>query len=130
MHQSSGAKMHYSQVNEWRWAPHGRGEGSMAIDEGITIKKLEVFLAFMKYGSMTRVSESIGQSVVSVHRAVHSLEQSTRCPLFKLDGRKLIPLQAAYTFAEYAERALFECEEGLRKTREVAGFASPRLKIG
>ncbi|HEX9278011.1 MAG TPA: LysR substrate-binding domain-containing protein [Casimicrobiaceae bacterium] len=102
----------------------------MPIDEGITLKKLDVFLAFMKTGSMSRVSETMGQSVVSVHRALHSLEESTRCPLFKLDGRKLIPLQAAYTFAEYAERALYECEEGLRKTREAAGFASPRLKIG
>ena len=102
----------------------------MAIDEGITLKKLEVFLAFMKAGNMARVSETIGQSVVSVHRALHSLEESTRCPLFKRDGRKLIPLQAAYTFAEYAEKVVHHCEDGLRKTREAAGFASPRLKIG
>ena len=102
----------------------------MAIDDGITLKKLEVFLSFMKTGNMSRTSEAIGQSVVSVHRALHSLEESTRCPLFKPDGRKLIPLPAAYTFAEYAERALYECKEGLRKTREVAGFAAPRLKIG
>lgn len=102
----------------------------MAIDEGVTFKKLEVFLAFMKTGNMTRVSEQLSQSVVSVHRSLHSLEESTRCPLFKLDGRKLIPLQSAYVFAEFAERALYECEEGLRKTREVAGIASPRLKIG
>ena len=102
----------------------------MAIDEGITLKKLEVFLAFMKVGSMARVSEAMGQSVVSVHRALHSLEESTRCPLFKRDGRKLIPLQAAYTFAEYAEKVVYDCEDGLRKTREAAGFASPRLKIG
>jgi LysR family malonate utilization transcriptional regulator len=84
----------------------------------------------MKSGNMARVSESLDQSVVSVHRALHSLEESTRCALFKLDGRRLIPLQTAYTFAEYAERVVRECEEGLRKTREVAGLASPRLKIG
>ena len=102
----------------------------MAIDEDVTLKKLEVFLAFMKMGNMGRVAESFSQSVVSVHRALHSLEEGARCPLFKLDGRNLIPLQTAYTFAEYAERVLSECEEGLRKTREVAGFASPRIKIG
>src|SRR5258706_10152744 len=102
----------------------------MAIDEGVTLRKLEVFLAFMKSGNMARVSESLDQSVVSVHRALHSLEESTRCALFKLDGRRLIPLQTAYTFAECAERVVRECEEGLRKTREVAGLASPRLKIG
>jgi LysR family malonate utilization transcriptional regulator len=102
----------------------------MAIDEGVTLKKLEVFLAFMRLGNMQKVAESFSQSVVSVHRALHSLEESVRCPLFKLDGRNLIPLQTAYTFAGYAERALQQCEEGLRRTREVAGFTSPRLKIG
>jgi len=102
----------------------------MAIDEAVTLKKLEVFLAFMKIGNMSRVSEEMSQSVVSVHRALHSLEEGLRCPLFKLDGRRLIPLQSAYTFAEYAERVISECEEGLRKTREVAGLAAPRLKIG
>lgn len=102
----------------------------MVIDDAVTLKKLEVFLAFMKLGNMARVSEQLSQSVVSVHRALHSLEEGIGCALFKLDGRKLIPLQTAYTFAEYAERALHECETGLRKTREVAGFAAPRLKIG
>jgi len=102
----------------------------MAIDEAITLKKLEVFLVFMKTGNMSRVAEQLSQSVVSVHRALHSLEEGLRCPLFKLDGRRLIPLQSAYTFAEYAERVISECEEGLRKTREVAGLAAPRLKIG
>ena len=102
----------------------------MAIDEAITLKKLEVFLVFMKTGNMSRVAEQLSQSVVSVHRALHSLEEGLRCPLFKLDGRRLIPLQSAYTFAEYAERVITDCEEGLRKTREVAGLAAPRLKIG
>ena len=30
----------------------------MAVEEGITLKKLEVFLAFMKTGNMARASES------------------------------------------------------------------------
>jgi len=102
----------------------------MAIDEAITLKKLEVLLVFMKTGNMSRASEELSQSVVSVHRALHSLEEGLRCPLFKLDGRRLIPLPSAYTFAEYAERVISDCEEGLRKTREVAGLAAPRLKIG
>ena len=102
----------------------------MAIDEGITLKKLEVFLAFMKYRKHDARVGELGQSVVSVHRALHSLEESTRCALFKPTGRKLIPLQTAYTFAGVRGARALECEEGLRKTREAAGFASPRLKIG
>jgi LysR family transcriptional regulator, malonate utilization transcriptional regulator len=102
----------------------------MQIDEEITFKKLEVFLAFMKLGNMARVSETLGQSTVSVHRAVHSLEEGLRCPLFRRDGRKLIPLATAYALADYAARAIQECKDGIQKTREAAGFTATRLKIG
>jgi LysR family transcriptional regulator, malonate utilization transcriptional regulator len=102
----------------------------MAIDEGITLKKLEVFLSFMQFGNMARVAEAMGQSTVSVHRALHSLQEGVRCPLFKRDGRNLTPLKAAYTFAEYAKKVLQDCEEGVRKTREAGGFNASRLKIG
>jgi len=102
----------------------------MAIDDEITLKKLTVFLSFMELNNMARVAEALGQSTVSVHRALHSLEQGLRCPLFKRDGRNLIPLHAAYTFAESARRALAECEEGVRKVREMSGINPVRLKIG
>lgn len=102
----------------------------MAIDDAITLKKLEVFLAFMALNNMARVAEALGQSTVSVHRALHSLEQALRCPLFKREGRNMIPLQTAYTFAEYAKKSINECEEGVRKVREAAGFNATRLKIG
>lgn len=74
--------------------------------------------------------EAPGQSTVSVHRALHSLEEGLRCPLFKRDGSKLIPLSTAYVFAEHVERILAECEAGVRRTREAAGFSSTTLKIG
>jgi LysR family malonate utilization transcriptional regulator len=102
----------------------------MAIDEAITLKKLEVFLSFMTLNNMARVSELLGQSTVSVHRALHSLEEAVRCPLFKREGRNLIPLHTAYAFAEYAKRAINECEEGVRKVREAAGFNATRLRMG
>jgi LysR family malonate utilization transcriptional regulator len=100
------------------------------IDEEITLKKLEVFLAFMRLNSLARVSEALGQSTVSVHRALHSLEEGLRCPLFRREGRNLAPLPAAYAFAKHAQRAVSETEEGVRKVREIAGFNSNRLKIG
>ena len=102
----------------------------MAIDDAITFKKLEVFLAFMALNNMARVAEMLGQSTVSVHRALHSLEEGLRCPLFKREGRSLIPLQTAYTFAEYARKAIKECEEGVRRVHDAAGFNASRLKIG
>jgi LysR family malonate utilization transcriptional regulator len=102
----------------------------MAIDEEITLKKLEVFLAFMRLGSLARASEELGLSAVSVHRALHTLEEGLRCPLFKREGRNLVALPTAYAFAKHAQRALAECEEGVRKVRELAGFDAGRLKIG
>jgi LysR family malonate utilization transcriptional regulator len=100
------------------------------IDEEITLKKLEVFLAFMRLHSLARVSDELGQSTVSIHRALHSLEEGLRCPLFRREGRNLAPTPAAYAFAKHAQRAVGETEEGVRKVRELAGFAGTRLKIG
>jgi LysR family malonate utilization transcriptional regulator len=100
------------------------------IGEEITLRKLEVFLAFMRLNSLARVSEEVGQSTVSVHRALHSLEEGLRCPLFRREGRSLVPLPAAYALARHAQRAVAETEEGVRKVREIAGFNSNRLKIG
>ena len=53
----------------------------MAIDEDITLKKLEVFQSFMTLGNMARVSEALGQSTVSVHRALQSLEEAWANPV-------------------------------------------------
>ncbi|WP_296952846.1 LysR family transcriptional regulator [uncultured Massilia sp.] len=100
------------------------------IDEEITLKKLEVFLSFMRLHSLARVSEELGQSTVSIHRALHSLEEGLRCPLFRREGRTLAPLPAAFAFAKHAQRAVAETEEGIRKVREQAGFNGTRLKIG
>ena len=102
----------------------------MAIDDEITLKKMEVFLAFMRVNNLARVSELLGQSAVSVHRALHSLEEGLRCPLFKREGRNLIPLKSAYVFAEHAQRAVDACEAGVKEVRDVAGFNAPRLRIG
>lgn len=100
------------------------------IDEEITLKKLEVFLAFMRLQSLGKVAEELGQSTVSVHRALHTLEEGLHCPLFRREGRNLAPLPAAYVFAKHAQRAVEETEEGIRKAREMAGVAGARMKIG
>jgi LysR family malonate utilization transcriptional regulator len=102
----------------------------MLIDDVITLKKLEVLLTFMDDHNLARASETLGQSVVSVHRSLHSLEEGLRCPLFKRVGRNLVPLPAAYAFANYAQRALGEVDKGVRMAREAAGFDAVRLKMG
>lgn len=102
----------------------------MAIDDEITLKKIEVFLAFMQMNNLARVSALLGMSAVSVHRALHSLEEGLRCPLFKREGRNLIPLKTAYVFAEHVQRAIDACDAGVKAVRDVSGFNAPRLRIG
>jgi LysR family malonate utilization transcriptional regulator len=84
----------------------------------------------MRHNNLARVSEELGQSVVSVHRALHSLEEGLRCQLFKRVGRGLIPLPAGHALAVHVQRALDEVEQGIRITRETAGINARRLRLG
>jgi LysR family malonate utilization transcriptional regulator len=100
------------------------------IDEEITFRKLETLLAFMESGSLTRAAERLGVSAVSVHRALHSLEVGTRCTLFRLQGRNLQPNDAAQALADVAKDVLRTMAEGIRSTRQVAGYAADRIRVG
>lgn len=100
------------------------------IDEEITFRKLEILLAFMESGNLARAAERLGISAVSVHRALHSLETGTRCSLFRLEGRNLQPTDAAHALADVAREVLQTMSNGIRATREIAGYAADRIRIG
>jgi len=100
------------------------------IDDEITFRKLEILLAFMETGNLARAAEQLGVSTASVHRALHSLETGTRCALFRMDGRNLLPNEAAHALAETAREVLRTMSEGIRSTRELAGYAADRIRIG
>ncbi|NWB91321.1 LysR family transcriptional regulator [Pseudomonas agarici] len=102
----------------------------MLIDEELTLKKLEVFLAFMRTGNLARAAAELQTSNVSVHRAIHSLENALRCPLFKHEGRNLTPLESAYVLEERAQKLIQDVIESVRMTREAAGFFAERFKLG
>ena len=103
---------------------------SFHIDEEITFRKLEILLAFMEAGSLGRAAERLGVSAVSVHRALHSLEAGMRCTLFRLEGRNLLPTDSAHVLADVATEILRTMTEGIRSTREIAGYAADRIRIG
>jgi len=100
------------------------------IDEHITFRRLEVLLAFMEGGSLAKAAEMLDTSTVSVHRALHALEEGVRCKLFLHQGRQLIPTDAARTLAATAREVLSTLSSGIRTTREVAGYASSVLRLG
>lgn len=100
------------------------------IDEEVTFRKLETLLAFLEAGNLARAAERLGVSAVTVHRSLHALEAGLRCPLFRIEGRNLQPLEAAHALADAARRVLAAMDEGIRATRQAAGYASDRIRIG
>jgi LysR family malonate utilization transcriptional regulator len=103
---------------------------TMQIDEELTLKKLEIFLAFMRTGNLARAAAELQTSTVSVHRAIHSLESALRCPLFKHEGRNLTPLEGAYVLEERAQRLVQDVLSTIEQTRQAAGFSAARFKLG
>ena len=91
------------------------------INQEITFRKLSVFMMFMAKGNIARTAEAMKLSSVSVHRALHTLEEGVGCPLFVHKGRNLLPLQAAWTLLEYCQDVI---------SRKVAGVGQGRLRIG
>lgn len=102
----------------------------MKIDAEITFRKLEIFIAFMEKGNIARTAETLGISGVSVHRALHTLEEGVRCPLFIHKGRNLVPLPSAYTLLEHSQEAVALMARGIEETRQAAGVGQGRLRIG
>ncbi|WP_151796582.1 LysR family transcriptional regulator [Acinetobacter soli] len=102
----------------------------MDIDDELTLKKIQIFLAFMRCGNLTKTAVEMQISNVSVHKALHSLESALRCPLFKHEGRSLIPLKSAYVLQENAQKLVQDMITTVNKTREAAGFAAKVLHLG
>ncbi|TDV60520.1 LysR substrate-binding domain-containing protein [Pseudomonas sp. LP_7_YM] len=102
----------------------------MQIDDELTLKKLEIFLAFMRTGNLARAAAELQTSTVSVHRAIHSLENALRCPLFKHEGRNLTPLEGAYVLEERAQKLVQDVLSTVEQTRAAAGFSAARFKLG
>lgn len=100
------------------------------LDEEITFRRLEILLAFLEAGSLARAAERLEVSAVTVHRALHSLEAGVRCSLFRHEGRNLLPTDAAHALADVAQEVLRKMHDGIRVTREMAGYAADRIRIG
>ncbi|KQN48311.1 LysR family transcriptional regulator [Serratia sp. Leaf50] len=100
------------------------------IDSEITFRKLEVFLVFMEKLNIARTAEQLGLSSVSVHRALHSLEEGLRCPLFIHRGRNLLPLPAADTLQQHAIQVIEQMALGIQAAQRTAGFGEKRIRLG
>jgi LysR family malonate utilization transcriptional regulator len=67
---------------------------------------------------------------VSIHKALHSLENGVGCPLFIKEGRQLKALPAALYLSEMSVDILGDIERVLKKTRAKAGIDTGQIRLG
>ena len=102
----------------------------MEIYDSLTLKKIKIFLMFMRHGNLSKTAAELQLSKVSVHKALHSLEDTLDCPLFKSEGRNLTPLKSAYVLEEYSQKLIQDITITINKTQEAAGFAAKVFHLG
>ena len=96
----------------------------------VNFKKLSVFLMFMQERNISRAAERLNMSAVSVHRALHSLEDAVGFPLFVNKGRNLIPLESAELLVQPARQSINSLQAGLSTAREATGEQRKTLRLG
>lgn len=104
--------------------------GGFRLNEEITLRKIEIFLSFMETGNLGKTSEIMNMSAVSVHRALHSLEEGLGCPLFSHRGRLLRPLETAKLFQSHCEEIIDHLNRAVELTKIAGGVGSPLVKLG
>jgi len=98
--------------------------------EEVTLRKLEILCSFVGTGSLSKTADELLLSSVSIHKALHSLEESIGCPLFIREGRLLKPLPTALYLAESASDLLSDVERIIKRTRLKAGIESGQIRLG
>ncbi|MDU4545051.1 MAG: LysR family transcriptional regulator, partial [Klebsiella michiganensis] len=100
------------------------------LNNDITLRKLEIFLSYMESMNISKTAELMNISSVSVHRALHSLEDNLRCPLFTHNGRNLYPLPGAWVMQKEAREVINALERCIYLTRKASGYHSQVLRLG
>lgn len=75
------------------------------------IRQLELFLAVMDTGSVTRAAERVSLSPGAVSMQLHQLATELRTELFIRSGRRFLPTPAAERLAERARQVLKQIRE-------------------
>ncbi len=71
----------------------------------------------MEKGNIARTAEAQGLISVSMHRALHSLEEEVRYPLFAHRGCNQVSQPAALVLQQYCQQAVTAVDRGLEEAR-------------
>ncbi len=100
------------------------------IEEEITLRKLEIFSAFMKNETIGKTAEVLKMSNVSIHRSLHSLEEGIGCPLFIRKGRNLLPLPTAKELYSRIDYVLADLHSCIHMTRLLGNVGNDHMRLG
>ncbi len=111
-------------------SPDATGQGTrMLIDEEITLKKLETFLAFMRTGNLARGGGTGHQQRQRAPR--HPLAgKRPALPAVQARGTQPDPAGKRLRARGRAQKLVQEVLDTVRLTREAAGFSAERFKLG
>ncbi len=78
-------------------------------EQDITLRKLEIFLGYMDTMNISKTAEIMHISPVSVHRALHSLEDNLRCDLFHTQWPEFTSPPGAWVMQKAGPRGDQQC---------------------
>ena len=70
------------------------------------IRQLEVFLAVLEHGTVTRAAEILRVSPGAVSLQLKGLAEEVRTPLFVRSGKRIVPTPDAHRFAVHAREVM------------------------
>ncbi len=94
------------------------------------LRQLEVFLAVVHEGSVSRAARTLRLAQPTLSEHIHELERELERPLFVRRGRSLTLTEAGRIFEPHARAALRDVEEGRQAVVELDGLARGSLLIG
>jgi DNA-binding transcriptional LysR family regulator len=91
---------------------------------------LRYFIGIMRAGHLTKAARSLGITQPALSVMMRKLEQEVGTPLLHRTGRGVEPTEAGKLFAQHAEAALREADQGTRAVRELLGLERGTIRIG
>ncbi|MFH0274956.1 LysR family transcriptional regulator [Vibrio jasicida] len=95
-----------------------------------TIKRLEVFVAYMDKQNMSTVAEHLGINMLSVYRSIHGLEEDLGCRLFEKKGRNLVPMASAEVLYSKMNSILGDLNSAIDNAKFASGIEPDSLRVG
>jgi len=91
------------------------------------LASLRVFLAVAEHKGFTRAADALGLTTSAVSMHVQALEDYLRVPLFRRDGRQVVPTSTGETLRPKVERALADLERAIDEARADRGSGPLRV---